>query len=133
MRCLDPRTLIVVVESFPFLFNGTRVHGEQMSAAIGLEDGGQLGVVDASAGGEHCAAAIDSQISCTLSLPYHFLAIGTKELKVAKRRDGCARIPDPRRRVPVDDTALPGVRPLLAFLLPLPDLASSPLAPGRQA
>ena len=27
----------------------------------------------------------------------------------------------------------PGVRPLLAFLLPLPDLASSPLAPGRQA
>ncbi len=26
-----------------------------------------------------------------------------------------------------------GVRPLLAFLLPLPDLASSPLAPGRQA
>ena len=55
MRCLDPRTLIVVVESFPFLFNGTRVHGEQMSAAIGLEDGGQLGVVDASAGGEHCS------------------------------------------------------------------------------
>ena len=27
----------------------------------------------------------------------------------------------------------PGVRPLLAFLLPLPDLASSPHAPGRQA
>ena len=27
----------------------------------------------------------------------------------------------------------PGVRPLLAFLLPLPDLPSSPLAPGRQA
>ena len=41
----------VAVESFQFLFNGTRVHGEQTSAAIGLEDGGQLDVVDASAAG----------------------------------------------------------------------------------
>jgi len=41
----------VAVESFQFRFNGVRVHGEQTCAAIGLEDGGQLDVVDASAAG----------------------------------------------------------------------------------
>ena len=55
---------------------------------------------------EFAEKALDTQTSCELPLQYHLMAVFQDKLKVAKRRDGIATIPDPRRRVPVDDAAL---------------------------
>ena len=51
---------------------------------------------------EFAEKALDTQTSCELPLQYHLMAVFQVKLKVAKRRDGIATIPDPRRRVPVE-------------------------------
>jgi len=49
---------------------------------------------------ELAEACVDTQIQATLPLVYHVVAIAQRVLKVAKRRDGAAAIPDMTRRVP---------------------------------